>query len=188
MSSDSFAQIPAYVLFILQLLLWTHLSERFNQRFLIAMVGQLYTVPILIALLLLPADASPWARFTLATLLVGHPYIHAILVAITSRNSGAVRTRTFASALYNMCVQASSMISQNVYRDDDKPLYRRGNKVLVAIAVYNVFAFAGAKIYYVMVNKKRDKVWGAMSKEEKERYLEETEDKGNKRLDFRFSH
>ncbi|KAI4702584.1 hypothetical protein J4E81_002949 [Alternaria sp. BMP 2799] len=180
--------IPAYVLFILQLLFWTYISERFNQRFLVGLISQIWALPLLIALELLPATASPWSRWVLSTLLVGHPYIHAILVAITSRNAGAVRTRTVASALYNMCVQASSIISQNIYRDDDKPLYRRGNKVLLAICAYNFVLFVGAKVFYVKVNRKRDRIWEGMTREEKEGYLETTRDEGNRRLDFRFAH
>ena len=35
-------------------------------------------------------------------------------VAMTSRNAGSVRTRTVGSALYNMCVQTSNIISSNV--------------------------------------------------------------------------
>ena len=93
-----------------------------------------------------------------------------------------------ASALYNMCVQASSIISQNIYRDDDKPLYRRGNKFLIAICAYNFVLFVGAKVYYVAVNRKRDGIWESMTKEDKETYLETTEEEGNKRLDFRFAH
>ncbi|CAI6259293.1 unnamed protein product [Periconia digitata] len=180
--------IPAYVIFILQLLFWTWLSEKLNQRLLIGLISQIWALPLVIALKLLPASASHWARFTVSTLLVGHPYVHAILVAITSRNAGTVRTRTVASALYNMTVQASNIISQNIYRDDDKPLYRRGNTVLIAICVMNFVLFAGAKAYYVAVNRRRERVWGKMSKEEKERYLETTTDKGNLRLDFRFAH
>jgi hypothetical protein len=182
------AQIPAYVLFIVQLLFWTWLSERINQRFLIGLMSQIWPLPLLISLELLPKNASHWARWTLSTLLVGHPYVHAILVAITSRNAGAVRTRTVASALYNMFVQASNIISANIYRDDDKPLYRRGNKVLLGIVAWNFVAFVGAKVYYVVVNRKREAVWGNMSKEEKDAYLDTTKDKGNKRLDFRFAH
>ncbi|KAF2829624.1 MFS general substrate transporter [Ophiobolus disseminans] len=180
--------IPAYVIFILQLLFFTWLSERLNERFLVGLFSQIWALPLVIALEFLSPHASPWARWVLSTLLVGHPYVHAILVAITSRNAGTVRTRTVASALYNMCVQASQIISQNIYRDDDKPLYRRGNKVLIAICVWNFVAFIGAKVYYVWVNKKRERVWGGMSKDEKETYLETTKDKGNKRLDFRFAH
>jgi hypothetical protein len=40
---------------------------------------------------------------------VGNPYVHAILVAITSRNVGTV-----ATAFYNMSVQASSIFGANV--------------------------------------------------------------------------
>ena len=50
--------------------------------------------------------------------------------------------------VYNMSVQASSIISQNIYRNDDKPLYRRGNKILIGICAYNFLLFIGAKIYY----------------------------------------
>jgi hypothetical protein len=113
--------------------------------------------------------------------MVGHPYIHAILVAITSRNAGTVRTRTVASALYNMCVQASSIISSNIYRDEDKPLYRKGNKILIAICCYNFALFVGAKVYYVRVNRRREDIWSRMGKDERETYLETTTDVGNKR-------
>lgn len=167
---------------------WTWISERFNQRFLTGLFSQVWALPLVIALEFLAKGASPWSRWVLSTLLVGHPYVHAILVAITSRNAGTVRTRTVASALYNMTVQASNIISQNIYRDDDKPLYRRGNKVLIVICSYNFLLFIGAKLFYVAVNKRREGVWGAMSDEEKETYLATTKDEGNKRLDFRFAH
>jgi hypothetical protein len=154
----------------------------------VGLMSQVWALPLLIVLEFLSKGASHWSRWVISTLLVGHPYVHAILVAITSRNAGTVRTRTVASALYNMCVQASNIISSNIYRDDDKPLYRRGNKVLIAICVWNFAIFIGAKIYYVGVNKKRESIWTSMSKEEKETYLETTKDRGNKRLDFRFAH
>lgn len=87
-----------------------------------------------------------------------------------------------------MTVQAGSIISQNIYREDDKPLYRRDNKVLIAICAYNFALFIGAKIFYIMVNKEKEAVWSSMSLEDKETYLATTKDKGNKRLDFRFAH
>ena len=37
-----------------------------------------------------------------------------IVVAVTSRNSGSVRTRTVGSSIYNMTVQASNIISSQV--------------------------------------------------------------------------
>jgi|TARA_R110002003_G_scaffold214_44_gene16373 hypothetical protein len=106
--------IPAYVLFICQLLFWTWLSERWNERFLTALTSQFWSLPLLVALAVLPKTTGPWVKWALSCLLVGHPYMHAILVALGSRNAGTVRTRTVASALYNMSVQASSIIASNV--------------------------------------------------------------------------
>ena len=76
----------------------------------------------------------------------------------------------------------------NIYRTDDSPYYFRGNKVLIAIACYNLVLLVATKFFYVSVNKKRETKWSAMSKEEKEHYLATTTDRGNKRLDFRFAH
>lgn len=105
---------PAYMLFIIQILSWTWTSEKINQRFLIGLVSQLWVLPLLFALENITTTTAPWIKWALSTLLVGHPYVHAINVAITSRNAGSVRTRTIASALYNMCVQASSVVASNV--------------------------------------------------------------------------
>lgn len=131
--------IPAYVLFLIQLLWWTWVSEKINNRFMIVLVNMIWCFPLILALELMPAGASPWAWYACSALLVASPYIHAIigeytlpaacrlldslgssilthasLVAITSRNAGSVRTRTVGSALYNMTVQAGSIISSNV--------------------------------------------------------------------------
>ncbi|KAJ5594435.1 uncharacterized protein N7459_000643 [Penicillium hispanicum] len=180
--------IPAYVVFILNLLVWTWISERFNQRFLLGVGAEIWALALLIALEVLPDDASTWVRWVLLTLLVGMPYIHAIIVAITSRNAGTVRTRTVATALYNMTVQASNIIANNIYRANDKPYYRTGNKVLIAMAVYSGALFIVAKVYYMWRNKKNAAIWDSMNDQEKERYVAENGHLGNKRVDFRFLH
>ncbi len=71
--------VPAYVLFLIQLIFWTWVSEKINNRFGIVMVSQIWFLPILIALEVLPFNASPWAWYALSALLLGYPYIHAIL-------------------------------------------------------------------------------------------------------------
>ncbi|KAJ5780683.1 hypothetical protein N7457_005843 [Penicillium paradoxum] len=196
--------IPAYVIFILNLMFWTWISERFNQRFLIGVVAEIWALAMLIALTVLPDGASQWVRWALLVLLLGMPYAHAIIVAITSRNSGSVRTRTVATALYNMAVQASNIIGNNIYRTEDKPYYRTGNKVLIALAVWSMAVFIAAKIYYVQRNKyvssrilkwillisarQNAAIWDKMTSEERSRYVVENKDLGNKRVDFRFLH
>ncbi|KAL8781839.1 MAG: hypothetical protein Q9213_005841 [Squamulea squamosa] len=181
--------VPAYTLFIIQLIFWTWFSEKINDRYLIILMCQIYMFPILVALEVLPAGAAyAWSRYVLNMLLVGYPYVHAIIVAMTSRNAGSVRTRTVGTALYNMSVQASNIISSNIYREHDKPLYRTGNQVLLGLIAWNIVLIILSKLYYMSKNSQREKVWQGMSEAERANYLETTEDKGNKRLDFRFVH
>ena len=52
----------------------------------------------------------------------------------------------------------------------------------------NLVLYALAKVYYVVRNNRREKVWGSWTPEERQKYLETTTDRGNKRLDFRFAH
>ena len=87
-----------------------------------------------------------------------------------------------------MFVQASGIIAANIYREDDKPRYLRGNRALVALCATNIGLYLIAKVYYVFRNRSRDRKWNAMSETEREHYLVTTSDKGNKRLDFRFAH
>jgi hypothetical protein len=87
-----------------------------------------------------------------------------------------------------MLVQMGGVISANIYRADDKPLYHRGNNVLIAINCLALVLFISARLYYTWRNSTREKKWSAMSQHEKHEYLETTKDEGNKRLDFRFAH
>jgi len=79
------------------------------------------------------------------------------------------------------------LLGQQVYRDDDKPYYYRGNRVLLALVAWNIVAFVLAKFYYVWRNNQRDAKWNNMTREERLEYLRTTKDKGNRRLDFRFA-
>lgn len=73
--------VPAYVLYLIQLIFWTWVSERINSRFWVVLVAQAWFLPLVLALELLPANASPWAWYAASALLLGYPYVHAILGA-----------------------------------------------------------------------------------------------------------
>ncbi|OAA55887.1 Major facilitator superfamily domain, general substrate transporter [Niveomyces insectorum RCEF 264] len=189
--------IPATALFFLMLLLWTWLSERYgrrpdgtaaNRQLVFVLLGQLYMLPCLVALEVLPTAASPWAWYAVAVVLVGFPYVHPILVGFTSRNSGNIQTRTVSTALYNMAVQASSIISSNIYRAHDAPKYRVGNKVLLGLNAWNTALIVFMMFYYPWRNRQKAKVWDAMTPEEKDIYIAQTVDVGARRLDFRFAY
>jgi hypothetical protein len=173
------------------MIFWVWLSEKVkgNVRIYICIIAQVWAIPFLVALETLPDDKPlPWVRFTLLTLVLSYPYIHPIQVALQSRNANSVRTRTVASAFYNMCCQISSIIGSNIYRADDAPYYKRGNKVLIGIAVLNIVVYSLSKLYYVWRNHTREKIWKGMTAEEQAHYFKTTTDQGNKRLDFRFAH
>ncbi|GAB7326800.1 hypothetical protein MBLNU13_g10740t1 [Cladosporium sp. NU13] len=168
----------------------TWFSEFIGQRMLVASTQNIWLLPCLIALRWWPGAgqvSSAWATFALLTVLLSTPYTHPINVSLCSRNSGSVRTRSVSAAFYNMCVQAGTIISSNIYRADDKPLYHRGNEALLGIDILAIVLFVGAKVYYVWRNKQKEAKWSAMSEEEKSDYVANTKDEGNKRLDFRFA-
>ncbi|KAF5519068.1 putative transporter [Colletotrichum aenigma] len=163
------------------------ISEKINQRALLGILVELWLLPCVIALAVIPSGVSRWATYALVIVLLSYPSPHPMQVGWASRNSNTVRTRTVSAALYNMSVQLQSIISANIYRRDDRPEYRRGNRALVGVASLNVVIYAAAKFYYVWRNRQRDRIWDAMSPEERQRYLDTTTDKGSKRLDFRFA-
>lgn len=181
--------IPQYVLHIIVLLSITWLSEKFDERSYVCLLGPLVTAPFLAAIRWWPGSmVKPWPTWFLVSMVLGSPYIHAICVAWVSRNSNSIRSRTICSALYNMMVQLSNIGANNIYRQDDMPLYHRGNTQLFFISISLVPLLLSVKLYYVWRNKKKDEIWNAMTPQEQEYYVRHTTDEGNKRLDFRFDH
>ncbi|KAI1410455.1 MFS general substrate transporter [Hypoxylon sp. FL1857] len=185
--NSNLLSIPAQVITTINMLVLTYISEVINQRALLGLFTEFWYLPCIVALAILPENTPRWGTYALITVLLSYPTPHPMQVGWTSRNSNTVRTRTVSAAAYNICVQLQSIISSNIYRDDDKPLYRRGNRVLIGINCWNILVYIGAKLYYVYQNKRRDRLWNAMSEDEQNAYREDTNDEGSKRLDFRFA-
>ncbi|KAI1430877.1 MFS general substrate transporter [Xylaria sp. CBS 124048] len=181
--------IPYNVFYIMNLLLLTRLSEYLGERTLVASLQNIWLLPCLIALRWWSGTFSDaWGSYALVTVLLSYPYCHAILVSLVSRNSNSVGTRSVSAAVYNMMVQAGNVVGNFVYLDDDKPLYRRGNSILFAINILAIVLFLLTKLYYVEKNRRRDKIWNAMTEEQRSDYIANTTVVGSRRLDFRFAH
>jgi len=181
--------IPPNVIHIITLLGLTRLSEWTNERTLVSMLQNVWLLPCLLALRFWPGIITDaWATYALTVVTLSYPYCHAILVAWVSKNSNNVGSRSVSAALYNIMVQAGSVISTFIYRNDDKPKYRRGNTTLLIINILVIGIFISTKIYYVTKNKVRDRKWNAMTVEERTDYLKNSTDIGSRRLDFRFAH
>lgn len=80
------------------------------------------------------------------------------------------------------------MVSSNVYREDDRPAYRRGNRVLLGLNVLSIFLIIATKAYYMWRNKQRTRKWDALTEDQKTQYLEaHKDDTGPSRLDFKLT-
>ncbi|KAF4472013.1 permease [Fusarium albosuccineum] len=180
--------IPSQFLYAVNLLIITWLSERVQERGMLSSLSNIWIFPWVLALVVLPGDISPWVRYALITGLLSYPYCHAILVGWNAKNSNSVRTRAISAALYNMFVQTGNIAASNIFREDDQPLYRRGNRVILGITCANVVLFYLVKAFYLWRNKVRDRQWNALTKEQQEDYILNTTDEGQQRLDFRFAH
>lgn len=86
-----------------------------------------------------------------------------------------------------MSVQLQCIIGSNIYREDDRPEYRRGDRVLIGIICLNISMYVFIKVCYTWGNKQKEQVWGTMTAVEKSHYLATSSDEGSKRLDFRFA-
>ncbi|RDX51208.1 MFS general substrate transporter [Polyporus arcularius HHB13444] len=178
--------IPSKVLGMILLLVFCYLSEIINSRVISTVLLQFWALPLLIALYTFNEQTSQWVYFAVVTLIAGFPYVHPVQVAWASTNSSGVGTRTVSASIYNMFVQAGGIISANIYRDDDKPLYKRGNRVLIAITVLNMFLYLFTYLFYTGINKRRDKIWNSWTAKEQQEYLDTTKDEGNAKVNFRF--
>ena len=60
-------------------------------------------------------------------------------------------------------VQLGNIISANIYRTSDAPLYHKGNTHLIIINILVILLFLFTKFYYVTRNRLREKKWNAMT-------------------------
>ncbi|KAF6757667.1 hypothetical protein DFP72DRAFT_1044125 [Ephemerocybe angulata] len=113
--------VPSCVGTIITMYAIAVVSESVNDRAFVSMAEDVWRLPLLIALRCLPDNPNPWIFYGLATGLLIFPRYTPIQVGWCSRNAGGIASRTVNASLYNMFVQASGIISSNIYRKDDAP-------------------------------------------------------------------
>ncbi|CAI4386301.1 CHS_3a_G0025170.mRNA.1.CDS.1 [Saccharomyces cerevisiae] len=180
--------IPGQALLLINLPLAALLSRKLKEKSLCVGIANVWVLPFIVSLVALPTGTNPWIKYILLTGILGLPYTHSILAGWVSEISNSVRSRTVGTALYNMSAQVGAIIASNMYRNDDKPYYTRGNKILLGFTCFNICMAVATKFYYISRNKYKDRKWNSMTKEEQINYLDTTKDKGMKRLDYRFIH
>ncbi|KAF0638598.1 hypothetical protein FPSE5266_10546 [Fusarium pseudograminearum] len=181
------SRIPSQVFTMFTMISIAWLADKTKRVVALGFIPMIWVLPSLIWLRTSYSIDSPrWTVYGMITVLVSSPLTHPILVGLASRNSNSVRSRTVSAALYNMSVQVGTIIGSNVYRQNDLPLYRTGNSVLLGLVGWNMCVYSGTIFYYRWRNASRDKLWESFSEDEQLEKIQQDSGEGNKRLDFRF--
>ncbi|ORY92516.1 major facilitator superfamily domain-containing protein [Leucosporidium creatinivorum] len=179
---------PAAAMTIILMSLVSWYSDKINSRALVALLGASWQIAPFIAVNFTEPTWDRWGRYVLGLVCVGYPYWHPILVSWVSENSNSVKGRACSTAFYNIFVQMGNIVASQIYRADDKPLYRRGNKILVVIVFVTLISFVAQRWILMRMNAKKEEAWSKLSTEEQEDYIVNGPDIGNKRIDFRFAY
>ncbi|KAI1192971.1 major facilitator superfamily domain-containing protein [Nemania serpens] len=149
--------VPSSVVHIFTLLAITWLSERFRERTIFAMAQNLWSFPCLIALRVWPGLVKDvWGTYALVTVLLSYPSSQAIMVGWLSKNSNNVGTRSVSVAFSN---------TKQHLLQQDSPLYHKGNTDLIIINAVCLASFGLTKVFYILRNRHRDRVWASMTLE-----------------------
>lgn len=181
--------IPYNVASIFSMLALGFFSEYFHTRSMTLISNSIWILACLFPLRYWPgAQVNAWGTYALLTVALSAPVMYPVTISWCSSNSNSVRSRAVSAAVVNMFSQLATIVSSNIYRDDDAPLYHRGNEDLIGIAFGTLGLCIVARFYYPFRNRQKQKKWNAMTEEERQDYVHNSTDEGNKRLDFRFVH
>lgn len=96
---------PSAALQIVTMLTLAYSSDYFNERAFHCLFGEIWSLPLLTALLTIPDGGREWGRFSIITLISGYPYFHPLVSSWISENTFDVKKRAIAAATYNVIVQ-----------------------------------------------------------------------------------
>lgn len=181
--------IPYNFISIVTLVITSYLTYRFNRYLPFLALTPIWTLPFLCAMRWWPDFLkSPWTSYVILTLGLGRPEVTAMSVPWVSQNSGDVGVRTVSGALVNIMSQLSSIASANVFRSDDAPYYHRGLSQMVAVCLASGVLMVLTFFWFRWLNQRKEKKWNSMTHDEQVDYIENTEDVGFRRLDFRWTY
>ncbi|AEY97432.1 FAER444Wp [Eremothecium gossypii FDAG1] len=181
--------LPNSASYSIGVLVITKFAQIIDERALVGLIPCVWKAVLLGMLRWWPGTfVNAWGTYAIMIVLLAAPFTNPICVGWVSKNANSIKTRTVACATFQMFYRTGIIAATQIYRADDAPLYHRGNSILFWIIIANIPVIISTKLYYIWRNKSRDKIWDAMSEDERRNYIHTTTDLGNKRLNFRFAH
>ncbi|THY64119.1 putative MFS transporter [Aureobasidium pullulans] len=181
--------IPSDFLRTVTVLALTWSSGHFKEKVFHCIIPGCIEIPLFAALLILPPHGYSWVRFAIITLIIGSPSSHPIMASWISVNSFDPKKRGITIALFGTFHEIGSIAAAQIYRDDDKPYYYTGNKVLISICAVSIVGLLIHREVLKHINRKKQRAWESLSEVEQREYSKNQEHSiGNKSLTFRFSY
>ncbi|THY47242.1 putative MFS transporter [Aureobasidium pullulans] len=179
--------IPSDFLRTVTVLALTWSSGHFKEKVFHCIIPGCIEIPLFAALLILPPHGYSWVRFAIITLIIGSPSSHPIMASWISVNSFDPKKRGITIALFGTFHEIGSIAAAQIYRDDDKPYYYTGNKVLISICAVSIVGLLIHREVLKHINRKKQRAWESLSEVEQREYSKNQEHSiGNKSLAFRF--
>ncbi|KAK9765012.1 hypothetical protein K7432_006995 [Basidiobolus ranarum] len=179
--------VPAYILTLIISVLHNYYSDKHGHRSLHCVAQILLAIIGYICLQVLPDNTNKWGLYVVVIITLAAYTWHALQVAWVTENMAPMGKRSLAMGAIIAAANIAGVPGSQIYRTDDQPRFHRGNWINIGLLTIACILFLALRAYYIYVNNKRDKIWNAMTNEERQHYLDTTKDRGNNRLDFRFS-
>lgn len=177
---------PSHIIGLILSITIARLSDKHGNVVLYALIGTLWGLVGFLALEYLPDNVGRWELYAAALFTASSPSWHGMQIAWMASNTAPIGKRTLALAAVIGAANINSVPGSQIYQENDAPRYRRGNKINISLQVVTVFLFLFQRTKYKLTNAWRNHTWNKMSDYEKAVYLQDTKDKGNNRLDFRY--
>ncbi|KAI9013496.1 major facilitator superfamily domain-containing protein [Hyaloraphidium curvatum] len=165
------------------------LADRYKTRWPIILFGMGGLILGYVLNLVVPASTSRAGAYVASIITVGFflPW-HAVNASWQAANVAPAGKRAIIFSMYIISVNIAGALGVWLYRDDDRPLFRRALSTSIAIVAVAFIIVVLRRFQLVYLNKLRDRKWSALSQDEKEEYSKgEARKKGDRSLNFRYT-
>lgn len=155
--SNALVSVGSWIQVVLSVLVG-YISDRTSQRGLLMLIPLIFYWGFSIGDRVLVESKDHGARYamlvlTMSVVFIWHP-INGSWLALNARSSGE---RSILMAMFIMAANASGIIGGQLFQAKDKPLYKTGWTVIVALASVGVVLCIFANLQYRVLNRGMDK-------------------------------
>ncbi|KAL1412249.1 hypothetical protein Q8F55_003260 [Vanrija albida] len=166
-----------------------HFADKWDRRGYPILFVALWTLAGLIALYKLPIlSGGNWGFYAAMVVTAAAPVWQSYNVTWVALNARSPAERSITYAVYIGCSNLGGVYGNQVFRQNDKPLYRRAWAAVLSLGVIWTVFTAVQIVQYELSNRAKEKKWAQLSKEEQDAYDAETSNEPiSKRLNARYA-